>query len=97
MTFVLLYSQAVGLSLTCVAVEMCKVSKTGTGACVHVRRGGEDISTQVTEEVKLLVMELLLMDLPTAHHWRLVETRDRLENVQVCVGENANEPRLPEN
>lgn len=67
------------LFLTCVAVEMCKVSKTGAGACIHVGRGSEDVSTQITEEVKPLVMELLLMGLSTAHHWRLVETRDGLK------------------
>lgn len=85
----LLDIQAVSQFLTCVAVEMCKVSKTGAGACVQVRRGSKDVSTQVTEEVKLLVMELLLMGLSTAHHWRLVETRDGLEKLQVCVGEYA--------
>lgn len=58
---------------------MCKVSKTGAGACIHVGRSSEDVSTQVTEEVKPLVMELLLMGLTTAHHWRLVETRNRSE------------------
>lgn len=67
------------LFLTCVAVEMGKVSKTGAGACIHVRRGSEDVSTQVTEEVKPLVMELLLMGLTTTHHWRLAETRDGSE------------------
>lgn len=72
--------QAVSLFLTCVAVEMCKVSKTGAGACVHVRWGSKDVSTQITEEVKLLVVELLLMSLSTAHHWRLMETGDWFEN-----------------
>lgn len=66
----------IALFLTCVAVEMCKVSKTGAGACIHVGRGSKDVSTQVTEEVKPLVMELLLVGLSTAHHWRLVETRN---------------------
>jgi len=79
---------AVTVFLTCVAVEMCKVSKTGACACVQVRRSSKDVSTQVTEEVKLLVMERLLMGLSTAHHWRLVETRDRLEKLQVCVAEH---------
>ncbi len=67
--------------LTCVAVEMCKVSKTGAGACIHVGWGSEDISTQVTEEVKPLFMELLLMSLSTAHHWGLVETKKDLRKL----------------
>lgn len=67
------------LFLTCVAVEMCKVSKTGAGACIHVGRGSEDVSTQVIEKVKPLVMELLLMGLSTAHHWRLIKRRDGFE------------------
>lgn len=87
------------LFLTCVAVEMCKVSKTGAGACIHVRRGSKDVSTQVTEEVKPLVMELLLMGLATAHHWRLVETRhgserwktagNSMQRVYVCVSKSS--------
>lgn len=64
---------------------MCKVSKTGAGACIHVGRGSKDVSTQVTEEVKPLVMELLLMGLSTAHHRRLVETGDGFEKNCVYV------------
>lgn len=69
----------IGLSLTCVAVEVCKVSKTGAGACIHVGRGSKDVTTQVTEEVIFLVMELLLLGLSTAHYRRLVTTRDAFE------------------
>lgn len=69
----------IGLLLTCVAVEVCKVSKTGAGACIHVGRGSKDVTTQVTEEVIFLVMELLLLGLSTAHYRRLVTTRDAFE------------------
>lgn len=69
----------IGLLLTCVAVEVCKVSKTGAGACIHVGRGSKDVTTQVTEEVIFLVMELLLLGLSTAHYRRLVMTRDAFE------------------
>ena len=72
--FWLWIAQLYSLFLTCVAVEICKVSKTGAGACIHVGRGSKDVATQVTEEVKSLVMKLLLMGLATAHHWGLVET-----------------------
>lgn len=73
------------LFLTCVAVEMCKVSKTGAGAGIHAGRGSKDVSTQVTEKVKPLVMELLLMGLATTHHWRLLETRDGKLQVTECT------------
>lgn len=73
----------IGLFLTCVAVEMCKVSKTGAGACIHAGRGSKDVSTQVTEEVIFLVMELLLMGLSTAHYRRLVTTRDAFEKNEI--------------
>lgn len=71
--------------LTCVTVEMCKVSETGVGACIHIGRGCKDVSAQVTEKVKLLVMELLGMGLSTADHWRLTETIDIFEK-NACVG-----------
>lgn len=82
----ILLSSVIHLFLTCVAVEMCKVSKTGAAACIHVGRGSKDISTQVTEEVKLLVMELLLMSMSTTHHWRLAETRKVFEKTAyICM------------
>lgn len=61
------------------AVEMCKVSETGIGASIHVWRCSKDVSTQFTEEVKLLVMEQLLMGLSPAHYWRLVGWRVLVE------------------
>lgn len=70
--------------LTCVTVEMCKVCKAGAGACVHAGRGGEDVSSQVTEKVKPLVVDMLLLlllvvDLTAARHRRLVGTRNAYE------------------
>lgn len=63
---------------------MCKVCKAGAAACVHAGRGGEDVSSQVTEEVKPLVVDMLLlmllmMGLTAARHRRLVGTRNASE------------------
>lgn len=57
---------------------MCKVSKTGAGACIHFGWGSKDVTTQVTEEVKLLVV--LSVGLPAADDWRLEETTDLIVN-----------------
>jgi len=40
---------------------MCKVSEVGAGARVRIGRGREDVPAEVTEEVKLLVVEVLLL------------------------------------
>ena len=60
--------------LTWVAVEMCKVSEVGTGSCVRISRGCENVSTEVAEEVKLLIVVVLLVVMVrcgAAHHRRL--------------------------
>lgn len=55
-------------------VEMCEIGKAGVGAGVDVDVGGssEDVSTQITEEVKLLIVELLRMRLYPTPYGRLV-------------------------
>ena len=64
---------------------MCKVSKTGAGACTHVGRGSKDVSTQVTQEVKLLVMGLLLVGMSTGYHWRLQDTKKNIFEKSTCM------------
>lgn len=52
-----------------VAVEMCKVGKVCQARSLGGRRR-EDVSAEVAEKVKLLVLELLV-GLTTAHYGRL--------------------------
>lgn len=73
------------LLLTWVAVEMCKVGKVGCQACCRLRvgRSGENVSAQVAEEVKLLVVELLL--LAQLEGLGRTTPHRRLERQQGCV------------
>lgn len=67
---------------------MCKVCKAGGGACRCAGRAGEDIAAEVTEEVKALVVDVLLllqvrmvmMGLTAARQRRLVVRRRRETN-----------------
>ena len=40
---------------------MCKVSEVGAGSCVRISRGCENVSAKVAEEVKLLIVVVLLV------------------------------------
>lgn len=92
-------SHFLSVFLTRVAVEMCKVCKAGGGACRCAATGwaGKDVATKVTEKVKALVVDVLLlqvrmvmMGLTAARQRRLVVRRERENNsatrkTTVCV------------
>lgn len=46
---------------------MCKVGEVGAGSRMRISRGGEDVPAEVTEEVKLLVVEVLLLVVVVVH------------------------------